>query len=414
MLLDTDIVIVGGGMAGFAAATAAVQAGKKATLVEKSNQLGGNATNSNVGTICGAYYRTFKETPKLVGYKFCKDFISAVLADKSKLINYHNGLFVVSYEWLVLADYLEQQLINTGVQILKNTEITGVKRDREVISELTIHYKNQSTVFAPKSIIDCSGNGIVSQLAGLEMIKFSSYQAASQVFRVKNVTSVNEFSLNMALKKAMMLLSEKHHSPKSFRALSVVPGSLKDNQADFKITLPDIITDDAELNKQIAIKGRASINEILPLLIKEVDSLRNAEIEFVFPEVGIRTQQRSKGKLVLTEEDVLSCQKSNDGIAIGAWPIEEWGTDGKLTMEYFKEDDSYMIPAGCLQSNSVANLYFAGKNISATTKAIASARVIGICLQTGYAAGKLASCNNETEKEKMILSLHKELVSGND
>jgi len=209
-------------------------------------------------------------------------------------------------------------------------------------------------------------------------------------------------------------LSEKHHSPKSFRALSVVPGSLKDNQADFKITLPDIITDDAELNKQIAIKGRASINEILPLLIKEVDSLRNAEIEFVFPEVGIRTQQRSKGKLVLTEEDVLSCQKSNDGIAIGAWPIEEWGTDGKLTMEYFKEDDSYMIPAGCLQSNSVANLYFAGKNISATTKAIASASVISICLQTGYAAGKLASCNNETEKEKMILSLHKELVSGND
>ena len=414
MLFDADIEVVGGGMAGFAAAMAVVQEGKKVTLVEKSNQLGGNATNSNVGTICGAYYRTFNETPALVGYKFCKDFISALLADKSKLINYHNGLYVVSYEWLVLGDYIEQQLIKTGVQRLKNAEITEVKKNGDVISQITIQHENQSIVLNPKNIIDCSGNGVVSQLAGLEMISSSSYQAASQVFRVKNIASDNEFSLNMALKKAMMLLVGKYNWPKSFINLSVIPGSLKNAQADLKITLPDIITDDAELNKQLAIKGRASINELFPLLIKEVDSLRNAEMEFIFPEVGIRTQQRSKGKQVLTEEDVLSCQKSKDGIAIGAWPIEEWGTDGRLIMEYFKEDDSYLIPAGCLQSNSVANLYFAGKNISATTKAIASARVIGICLQTGYAAGKLASCNSETEKEKMILSLHKELVSGND
>jgi len=417
MLLDTDIVVVGGGMAGFAAAMAAVQEGKKVILVEKSNQLGGNATNSNVGTICGAYYRTFKETPTLVGYQFCKDFISellSLLSDKNKLINYHNGLYVVSYEWLVLVNYLEQQLINTSVQILKNAEITEVKRDGEVISELTINYENQSIVFAPKSIIDCSGNGIVSQLAGLEMISSSSYQAASQVFRVKNVASDNEFSLNMAVKKAMMLLVGKHYWPESFIVLNVIPGSLKKNTVDFKITLPDIITDDVELNKQLAIKGRAYINEIYPFLIKEVDSLKNAEIEMIFPEIGIRVQQRSKGKQILNEDDVLSCNKPNDGIAIGAWPIEEWGADGKLNMKYFKENDGYMIPAGCLQANSVTNLYFGGKNISATTKAIASARVIGICLQTGYAAGKLASCKNEVEKEKMILSLHKELVFGND
>src|ERR1700751_2114156 len=135
MLLDTDIVVVGGGMAGFAAAMAAAQEGKKVTLVEKLNQLGGNATNSNVGTICGAYYRTFKETPTLVGYQFCKDFISEMLANKCKLINYHNGLYVVSYEWLVLADYIERQLIKTGVQRLKNAEITEVKKNGAVISQ---------------------------------------------------------------------------------------------------------------------------------------------------------------------------------------------------------------------------------------------------------------------------------------
>jgi hypothetical protein len=415
MLPDTDIIVVGGGMAGFAAAMAAAQEGKKVTLVEKSNQLGGNATNSNVGTICGAYYRTLKETPTLVGYKFCKDFISELLSisDKNKLINYHNGLFVVSYEWSVLADYIEQQLTKAGVQILKNAEITGVKKDGDTISQLIIRNESQSIVLNPKNIIDCSGNGIVSQLAGLEMITSSSYQAASQVFRVKRIASDNEFSLNMALKKAMMQLVVTHQWSESFISLSIIPGSLKNNQADFKITLPDVITDDTELNKQLALKGKAYINEIFPQLTKEVDSLKNAEIELIFPEVGIRIQQRSMGKQVLTEEEVLSCNKPSDGITIGAWPIEEWGEDGKLNMQYFEANDGYMIPAGCLQSNGATNLYFAGKNISATAKAIGSARVIGTCLQTGYAAGKLATCNNETEKEKMILSLHKELIFGN-
>lgn len=60
-------------------------------------------------------------------------------------------------------------------------------------------------------------------------------------------------------------------------------------------------------------------------------------------------------------------------------------------MRYFHIDDYYQIPAGCLQSNCIDNLFFAGRNISATDAAIASARVMGICLQTGYAAGCLAS-----------------------
>ena len=49
------------------------------------------------------------------------------------------------------------------------------------------------------------------------------------------------------------------------------------------------------------------------------------------------------------------------------------------------------VPAGCLESGEVSNLFFAGKIISADEKAIASARVIGTCLGTGYAAGLLAA-----------------------
>ena len=416
MLFDTDIVVIGGGMAGFSAAMAAAQENKKVILIEKTNQLGGNATNSNVGTICGAYYRTFSEIPKLVGYKFCKDFISELFSypNKNKLINYHNGLFVVSYDWKFLANYLEEKLMQADIQIIKNAEITQVIKDQNTISKILIKQNEQLIEINLDSIVDCSGNGIVSQLANLEMIKSSNYQSASQVFRVKNIISDNEFSLNMAIKKAMMQLVIANNWPDSFTSLSMVPGSLQNNGADLKITLPDLITDNDNLNTQLSTKAKSYINEIFPLLKKDITSLKNAEMELIFPEVGIRIQQRSKGKQILNEEDILSCKKANDGIAIGTWPIEEWTENGKLNMQYFEADDAYMISADCLQSNIMSNLFFAGKNISATTKAIASARVIGTCLQTGYTAGKLASCKNDIEKEKMIISLHNELVLVNE
>ena len=117
--------------------------------------------------------------------------------------------------------------------------------------------------------------------------------------------------------------------------------------------------------------------------------MQHAEIETIFPQVGMRVLQRSKGQHILHEDEVLHCVKSEDEVAIGSWPIEEWNHSGRVSMAYFPENDFYSIPKGCLMSYQLHNLYFAGKNISATHKAIASARVIGSCIQTGYAAGKL-------------------------
>jgi hypothetical protein len=99
------------------------------------------------------------------------------------------------------------------------------------------------------------------------------------------------------------------------------------------------------------------------------------------------------GKYILTEADVLQCKKFGDAIANASWPIEEWEQDRRVKMRYLKEDDFYQIPARCLQSKTMDNLFTAGRCISATDAAIASARVMGVCLQTGYAAGCLAAAS---------------------
>ena len=111
----------------------------------------------------------------------------------------------------------------------------------------------------------------------------------------------------------------------------------------------------------------------------------------IAPEVGIRTGPRNVGKTILTKEDVINCRKVEDAVARGTWPIEFWIPGKKPHLEYFSFNDHYDVPGRALQSAASKNLLFAGRNISATEEALASARVIGTCLMTGYAAGHLAA-----------------------
>jgi hypothetical protein len=97
------------------------------------------------------------------------------------------------------------------------------------------------------------------------------------------------------------------------------------------------------------------------------------------------------GKYVLTGADVLGGRKFPDAVARCAWPIEQWSPDGKVQLRYLPQHTHYEIPARCLRAASIQNLFMAGKTISADVDAIASARVMGCCLATGAAAGKLAA-----------------------
>jgi hypothetical protein len=409
----TDICVVGSGISGFAAAISAAQENKKVVLVEKSNTIGGDSTQTNVGTICGAFLRSFSGQPKSVGYTFCKNFLNDLQSkySGSKPTLYHEGLYIIPYEWEVFQQLMKETLAHHNVTVLTNTELTGVNRNENQINNIIVQTSSQTATIAIQSIIDCSGNGMVSVLGNLSLIQEATYQAASQIFRIKDIEVTNEFTLNMSIKRMVMRKMKENNWPESYLSLSVVPGSLHHQSVDLKLTLPEVIKDSNEATKLIQEKAHQRIRELFPVLQQHITSFKNASIDYIFPSLGVRVQQRSKGTYILTEEDVMSCKKSDEGIAIGAWPIEEWTNDGKLHLDYFTTDDGYDIPVGCLISNEISNLYFAGKNISATSRAIASARVMGTGLQTGYAAGKLACSENEIKRNELINRLHRELYS---
>lgn len=381
--LSTDVLVVGAGVSGIAAAVAAAEEGAKVILLDKNETPGGNAIHSNVGTICGAYYAK-KENQEF--QPVSHPFVQRVLAGiNARPMLYHQDLVVVPYQVDLLSRYLSGLIEESGVEYHPNSEVIGVKRVGTALNQVVMKQNGEQRTVGAKAFVDCSGHGVLSDLAGLDMLKSEQYQKASQVFRVDRVGTRDEFSANFAIRKAILGAESR------IKHISVVPGSLAGGYADIKFTLPVVVTDDMDL-KGLNELGKELVTEVIELLMKNVESFCEAKLERIYPEVGVRVLKRPKGKYVLTEEDVRSGRKSDEQTKIeGTWPIEEWIKEERVSLTPIDLGSSYEIPLDCLRSSHAENLFFGGKGISATDRAIASARVIGTCLQTGFMAGKLAA-----------------------
>ena len=393
-ILHTDIVVLGGGAAGVAAAVAAARKGSKVILVERNAYLGGKATAAEVGTVCGLYKFSREEESEYIVKGFAKEFADALqINSNTKPLHSAEGLHYLPYHIDVFKELCLRLLHENNVTVYFNATLTGIRAKENIIESAFIRSADQHVGIKFRSIVDCSGDSIISQSANLSLLKDEYYQAAAQVFTVQGVAEENEARLSMILMRALRAAIDEKKLDHFFDRVYIVQGSLKNNSVSLKIGIPVAVTHKEGNLDEIKRSARDFIRGLVEFLIKNVPVFMNASIKSIADEPGIRVGFRTEGNYILTEEDVLDCRKFTDAVANAAWPIEEWEQHKRVKMRYSRHDDFYQVPAGCLQSKSIKNLYMAGRNISATNAAIASARVMGICLQTGYAAGCLAAAN---------------------
>lgn len=390
--IHQGIVVSGGGAAGVAAAVAAAAAGMKVVLVEKNSYLGGAATAAEVGTICGLYKFSKNDTPVYCCTRFARAFAEAI-RQKSGVSPQSNvlGLHYLPYAIEDFRLHCQQLLQQNQVTVLYNAEITQLEITSNNIASVSIDAAGGNIQINTAAVIDCSGHSSLSQLAGTPLIKSDQYQAAAQVFTLQQVPAENEAVLGMLLMKELHTAIAGNLLPAHFNRVYIVPGSLRENKVSLKIGIPQEVTHLPGNLQALQKTAHALVHQLTDYLIKNTASFKDTRLLHIAPEPGIRVGVRTMGHYVLTREDVLQCRKFEDAVAYGCWPMETWGQDKRAGMIYFNEDDYYHIPAGCLQSGTLHNLFMAGRCISATDAAIASARVIGTCLQTGYAAGWLAA-----------------------
>ena len=387
----TDILIVGGGSAGVAAAVAASSRGQHVTLLERNSFLGGKATAAEVGTICGLYEYSRNPASTYIVKGFAREFAERLKERSgSTPLNNNEGLHYLPYQVEAFGEICNEYLAQKGVTVLLNATVENITIRSGIIESVSVTYNNSNIIFQVKAVVDCSGDSVISKAANMSVIKDTQYQAAAQVFSMQGVTEENEARLGMIMMKALRAGIEANEIPAYYDRVYIVQGSLKNGHVNLKLGIPVPVTYEKGNVEEIQRTAREFVQGVSDYLVQHVAAYKNAVTSHIASEAGIRIGERTMGTYLLTEDDVLNCRKFPDAIANGSWPVEIWEQDRRVKMHYFALDNCYQVPAGCLQAAAISNLYMAGRNISATRMAIASARVMGICLQTGFAAGCMA------------------------
>lgn len=395
--LDCDVLVAGGGAAGIAAAVAAARAGARTVLLERGGFLGGTATAGLVGTICGLHLRDAESAlPELAAGGFAREFAERLAATgETEPLQLNDGLWVLPYSpwtFMRLADDLVRETPN--LDLLYHATLTRVEVEGDRVARAQALAWNTFITLRPASVVDCTGEATAAALAGGPTEEGLHDQAPAFVFVMENADPGFADRGFLDTLRALRRGVELGLLPPGCDRIAMIPGAGRVGRVAFKLNLAPAHHDSPDWRQVTEWErtGREQVDRIQEFLIENVGSFRHARLGLAAAQLGVRSGRRIVGRAVLSEHDVLACAKPEDGVARGCWPIESWGDAPRPAMTYFPERDYYEIPLDCLRARGLENVFTAGRCLSATPLALASARVIGAALGTGWAAGTAAAC----------------------
>jgi len=394
-VVSYDVVVVGGGAAGLAAAVAAGTAGARTALVERYGFLGGMATAGMVSTICGLYHGLHSGSPEPLNEGFADAFASrlATMPGCHKPVR-RGQTFVLPYTPFAFACLADEVVAKAGVDVYLHAFVVGVEAARRRIDAVRVVTSERTVELGATVVVDTSGDGVVAHHAGAATETASDPQLPALVFVLQQVDGeALGAGARLAVLRAVVAAERDGRLPRGASnlalGLSPQPGELIG-----KLALAAVMDDQAERRDFLTAAEQEGRRRVLAVteFLKTLPPFGRAFLSHVAPQVGVRETRRVIGRYELTRDDVLSGRKFEDAVARASWPIELW-QDGQLgaTYEYVTDGQTYDIPLGSLQARDIANLFMAGRCMSATHDALGSARVIGTCLATGEAVGKAAA-----------------------
>ena len=349
---EYDVVVVGGGIAGVAAALAGARNGAKVCLLEKMFGLGGLATLGNVIIylpLCDGMGRqviggigeellklSVRETPDAI--PCC--WREGGGKEERKSLRYQVAFNPASY---MLA--LEEAVVGAGVDVWYDTRFCEVVKSGEKIEWVLVENKSGRLAIKCKAVVDASGDADVCARAGEEMISLRTNVRSGWFYYSKG----GKVELN-CLSKGFDPLGGK--MPEDDFAYAGDRGK--------------------DVSEQV-LETRKLIREELKILQKKYPDFR---IEPILPPTipCLRMTRRLKGRIELNETD-----------------DHRWFDDCVgMTGDWRKNGPIYYLPLRVLTAVKTTNLITAGRCISANT-AWDVTRVIPTCAVTGEAAGVAAA-----------------------
>lgn len=409
-----DVVVIGGGSAGVAAAIGAAECNAKTLLLERNPYLGGEATHSNVTSYCGFFTRGEKPDQVVGGIG---ERVLQKLRDMHENTDYFiskatgNASIRFNPEKLKIA--LDDLIEESDVDLLLNATLIEVKKSGNRIEKVICMDDSGYMSIEAKAFVDATGDANLANLAGLETMwgdEEGKTQMASLSVRIDHLPTDEDIDPK-DLENAI-IQGKKDGIPYLYKEKGMI---IKIPFADYGfLTIPSLHIPDltAETLTKSEINLRKQANSYVEAIRRYVPYLKDIRIVSTGPKLGIRESRRIIGEEILNYKDILSGKKREDSIGRGGWSPEIHKDIKDLIYIHIPDNNYFNIPITAIKARDLKNLWCCGRNVSCDPVSHSSIRVMGTGFVTGQGAGVSAALTLDQEKYD-ITKIQKELLKQN-
>jgi hypothetical protein len=409
--LQADLVVIGGGTAGLAAAVTAARRKLKVLLVEQHGFCGGLTVYSMVHVLDGVLAQT--DFTKLAVGGVAVDVLNRLQAFGAMGPDDNPPETPVFHPegFKLIAD---EMLAEAGVNCLYHTRLVDTETRCDRITAAILHSKAGFWRVEAPRFIDASGDGDLCAQAGAAFELGKALQPMTLHFQIAGLRSgLTWKGLETACHNVLAEAYRRGEGPR-FGG----PWILRIREGEISLNCTRLYgnaLDPVDLTAA-EVAGRRNAWWIFQTLRARMPEFTDAYFVHSGPSVGCRETRRIIGDYQLTESDVLSRPDFTDTIGLGAWPMDVHPSDGRVGFHPHKEipQAPYRYPLRALLPRSLENVLAVGRCASTTAKAHGSSRVNGTSMMMGEAAGvlsALAQASGSTLRDIPVTRLQQELMA---
>ncbi|MEO6835689.1 MAG: FAD-dependent oxidoreductase [Candidatus Tumulicola sp.] len=415
---EYDVLVVGGGNAGCAAAIAAARHGARTLLVERYGFLGGTATASMVGP-----WMTFHSGKERIVGGIAQEIVERLMRKGASPGHIHDSSdyvpTITPFDPEVHKALLFEMMREAGVTLILHAYVLSAVVEGDSVRGAGFATVGGVREYGGRIVIDATADAIVAASAGVPTQQGDErgrVQPATLMFRLSHV-DLTKLATYVRAHPDQMRTSLKAHERQA-PALTAVAGlyelwerASREGAVDiprevvsfFISPYPDEVTvnmtrvvdidplDPGDLTRA-EVEARLQVMQLFDFFRERVPGFENARLAATGTQVGIRESRRIVGRYTLTAQDVLQARQFEDAIARSAYPIDIHNPSGSgTTTRRLAPGESYEIPYRCLVPANREQLLVAGRCISTTHEALASTRLTPTVMTLGQAAGTAAA-----------------------
>lgn len=406
--IQSDLVVVGGGLAGVCAAIAAARDGVTVTLVQDRPVLGGNASSEVRLWTLGATSHMGNNN------RWAREggIIDEILVENLYRNKEGNALIFDTV-------LLEKVSNEKNIKLLLNTAVYEVeKADAKNISQVTAFCSQNSTTYILKSNLFCdaSGDGIVGFQAG------AAFRMGAETVEEFGEKFAPDQSYGELLGHTIYFYSKdtgvpvKYVAPEfALKDITQIPRykSLSDKDSGCRLWWLEYGGRKDTIHESEDIKW-----ELWKVVYGVWDYIKNSRefpdaanltLEWVGTIPGKRESRRFEGHYMIKQQDLIEQNTFEDAVSFGGWAVDLHPSDGVYDSRpgctQYHSKGVYQIPLRTMISQNIENLFLAGRIISATHVAFGSTRVMATCAHAAQAVGYgAAQCVKNNLKPAQLLA----------